>query len=314
MAAGNNDRLRFLATVHVVENQSAPAAADFIRKSAEAKEPFFCYVPFNAPHSPFQAPKKYLDQYSHLGQNKAGKKKGAANVKQTLAAMVSCMDDGIGSILTAIDKAGIRDNTIVWFFSDNGGIKSVKENNLPLRGNKLSVFEGGVRVPACIRWPAQLKGGRKVTAPMANIDVLPTLMKIAGQSDHRGKPLDGLNVLPHIKDESQKLDRDLFFYHGQSGEDNELNALTTPQWKLVVLGPNLAKNGFESPSHERMLFAIDKDPLEKTNLADKHPEVVEKLGKRLVEFRKLQPKDGVPAYGGGRTNFKAPKAWKIPDK
>jgi arylsulfatase B len=293
-------------------NLIAAGAAEFIRRSAK-DGPFFCYVPFNAPHSPFQAPQKYLDQYKHLAPKSSGKKKkGNKSIKQTLAAMVTCMDDGIGQVLTAIDDAGVRDNTIVWFFSDNGGIKSVKENNLPLRGDKLSVFEGGVRVPACIRWPAGIKGGRKVTAPMANIDVLPTLMSIAGKNQHGGKPLDGLNVLPNITGETNQLDRDLFFYHGQSGNQSELYALTTPQWKLVVLGPNIIESDFKSDKHQRMLFAIHKDPFEKNNLADQHPDVVSQLGKRLVEFRKLQPQNSVPAYGGGRGDFKAPKAWKIP--
>ena len=158
----------------------ADAASRFIAKHAK-DGPLFCYVPFNAPHSPFQAPQKYLDRYKHLPEGR----------KRTLAAMITCMDDGIGRILAAIDRAGIKQNTLVWFFSDNGGIRGVAENNLPLRGNKLDVFEGGVRVPACVRWPAGLQGGRKVTAPLANIDVLPTLMRVAGIKEHGGRPLDG---------------------------------------------------------------------------------------------------------------------------
>ena len=291
----------------------ANAASRFIRKSAK-EEPFLCYVPFNAPHSPFQAPKKYLDMYKHLGKNDGTtkKKKGKANVKQTLAAMVTCMDDGIGRILDAIDDVNVRDNTIVWFFSDNGGIKSVKENNLPLRGDKLSAFEGGVRVPACVRWPAAIKSGQKITTPVSHIDVMATTMDIAGIQEN-GNPLDGVNVIPLLAGTSFQLKRDLLFYHGQSGEDSEPIAIITEDgWKLLIVGPNVAKNSIISTKHQVMLFNIESDPYEKVNLARKHPDKVKQLVTKLVAFRKLQPANAVPTYGSARGNFKAPKNWRIP--
>jgi arylsulfatase B len=301
-------------------NLIADGAAAFISEAAKSEEPFFCYVPFNAPHSPFQAPQKFLDQYSHLAAEKGtktakGKKKNqrGRNPKQTLAAMITCMDDGIGRILKSIDNAGVRDNTIVWFFSDNGGIKAVAENNLPLRGDKLSVFEGGVRVPACVRWPSGLKGRRKIDAPLSCMDILPTLASIAGANTPK-KPLDGLNVLQVLKGEQTELNRNLFFYHGQSGEQSELNAILTPEWKLIVLGPRIDKSDYQSEMHERLLFAIAKDPLEKKNLAEKHPEVVAGLASQLIEFRKLQPKDAVDVYGQKKAGFKPPKAWRIPGR
>ncbi|MDP6446461.1 MAG: sulfatase-like hydrolase/transferase, partial [Pirellulaceae bacterium] len=278
----------------------------------------FCYVPFNAPHSPFQAPQKYLEQYKSISAgdtaNDEKKQQRYRRTKQTLAAMITCMDDGVGRILQAIDDAGVRDNTVVWFFSDNGGVRAIKENNLPLRGDKLSVFEGGVRVPASVRWPAVLQAGSKVSAPIGNIDVLPTVMKMAGAESHGGKRLDGVNVLPWLKGQQQPLRRDLFFYHGQQGEQQELIAVSTPEWKLVVLGPNVAKSDFRSPQHRRFLFAINDDPLEKENLVDEHPDVVGQLAKRLAAFRKLQPQSAVPVYGRGKANFKAPKNWRIPDR
>lgn len=288
----------------------AEAASQFIKSSAESGEPFFCYVPFNAPHSPFQAPQKYLDQYSELAPRKGDKKKGA-KTKQTLAAMISGMDDGIGRILKSIDQAGVRENTIVWFFSDNGGIKAVPENNVPLRGNKLSVFEGGVRVPSCVRWPSSLKAGSKVAAPLSCMDILPTVLAAAGTDEVPGKPLDGLDVLPVLKGEQLELKRDLFFYHGQSGEQNELIALTTPNWKLIILGPNIATSGYQSKKHQRFLVRIGEDPLEKNNLAPENPNVVKQLAARMIEFRKLQPKNAVATYGRDRQGFQAPKRWRI---
>lgn len=294
----------------------AEAASRFIADAAKEEGPFFCYVPFNAPHSPFQAPQKYLNQYSELALKNVGRKKRTGNnqTKQTLAAMISCMDDGIGRILRSIDDAGVAENTIVWFFSDNGGIQAVAENNLPLRGNKLSVFEGGVRVPACVRWPAGLKGGRKVSAPLSCMDVLPTVARLAGIGRQSTKPLDGLNVLPVLTGEQTVLKRDLFFYHGQSGEQNELNALTTPEWKLIILGPCLSKSDFHSEKHQRMLFAIVDDPLEKNDLAEKHPEVVAMLASRMVEFRRLQPVSAIDPYNLKKPDFVPLENWRIPGR
>ncbi|MBC8289545.1 MAG: sulfatase-like hydrolase/transferase [Planctomycetes bacterium] len=293
-------------------NLIAAAASRFIQTAAQEDERFFCYVPFNAPHSPFQAPQKYLKQYSHLAPKEGAKKRGSAKTKQTLAAMITCMDDGIGRILKSIDQAGVRDNTIVWFFSDNGGIKAVPENNRPLRGNKLSVFEGGVRVPSCVRWPASLKPGGKATAPLSCMDILPTVLAAAGNDEVPGKPLDGLNVLPVLKGEQPNLNRDLFFYHGQAGEQSELIALTTRDWKLIILGPNIASSDFRSEKHQLLLFHIAEDPLEKKDLSAENSDVVARLATRMIEFRKLQPKNAVDPYGRERQGFKAPARWKIP--
>lgn len=289
----------------------ADAASQFIQAAAEDPDPFFCYVPFNAPHSPFQAPQKYLDQYADLAPSRTGRKNKTARTKQTLAAMITCMDDGVGTILKSIDRARVRENTIVWFFSDNGGIKAIPENNQPLRGNKLSVFEGGIRVPACVRWPAGLAGGSKVTAPLSCMDILPTVLAAAG-AEHEGQPLDGLNVLSMLKGEQRELRRDLFSYHGQSGEDSELIALTTPEWKLVILGPNIATSDYRSRKHQRLLFRIDQDPLEKIDLSRENTAVVGQLAQKMVEFRKLQPEDSVAPYGVKRADFKPPAKWRIP--
>ena len=95
--------------------------------------------------------------------------------------MVACMDDGIGRILKSIDASGEAANTIVLFFSDNGGVGGLPRNNLPLRGNKLDAWEGGIRVAAAMRWPGGgVAGGKKITVPISCIDVMPTLTKLSG--------------------------------------------------------------------------------------------------------------------------------------
>ena len=299
----------------------ADAACRFIRSHSK-DGPFFCYVPFNAPHGPLQARQEYKRRYQELplSRGRNAQKKNAkvaaklADDRKKLAGMISCLDDGIGRILQTIDATGQRENTLVWFFSDNGGIGRIPDNNLPLRGNKLDVFEGGVRVPAAIRWPAQLKGQRKITAALSCLDVMPTLMKYVGVEDHGGKPLDGLDIGRVLSGEQPELKRDLFFYHGQAGPNREEIALTTPDWKLVVMGLDIRVADAKPQSRETFLFQIADDPLEKRNVADQFPQVVKQLQRRLAAFRDLQPADGVPVYLGGKEGYRPPKDWRVRPK
>ena len=290
----------------------ASAASEFILNCAKEEAPFLCYVPFNAPHSPFQAPEKYMNKFQHLaGHNVKGKNKSH---RQVVAAMVSCMDDGIGKILNAIDSSGEADNTIVWFFSDNGGIKELPENNLPLRGNKLDVWEGGVRVAAAMRWPnGGLQDGLKISVPLSCVDVMPTLVNVAGGGGVilGNKKFDGFDVLQVLQGKRKRLDRYLYFFHGQAGESKEKIAIRTAKWKLVIHGPNLKTGEWKTPKHECFLFRIDIDPNETTNLLKKNFLVAEQLAAKLIDYRRLQPESSVDIYSKGRKGFNAPKGWQV---
>ena len=290
----------------------ASAASEFILNCAKEEAPFLCYVPFNAPHSPFQAPEKYMKKFQHLaGHNVKGKNKSQ---RQVVAAMVSCMDDGIGKILNAIDSSGEADNTIVWFFSDNGGIKELPENNLPLRGNKLDVWEGGVRVAAAMRWPnGEVQDGLKISVPLSCVDVMPTLVNVAGGGGVilGNKKFDGFDVLEVLQGKRKRLDRYLYFFHGQAGESKEKIAIRTAKWKLVIHGPNLKTGEWKTPKHECFLFRIDIDPNETTNLLKKNFLVAEQLAAKLIDYRRLQPESSVDIYSKGRKGFNAPKGWQV---
>lgn len=278
----------------------ADAAVRFIREQAAGKEPFFCYVPFTAPHEPLQAPESYLDMYP-----------GLAGEKRTLAAMITCLDDGVGRILDCIDDAGIRDNTIVWFLSDNGGIDQVEDNNLPFRGNKGDVFEGGIRVPACIRWPG-MTGGRRIVWPTAYIDVMPTLLRAAGAADSGGKPMDGVDLLKALESAAEPPSRDLYFYIGLAHAEREQAAIITPNWKLVVHGPNI--RGGIGAANTVSLFDIMNDPREQFDVAGDHPDVVAELNGRLIEFEKIEPVDAIPRFFDGAEGFRPPRNWEIGDE
>ena len=278
------------------------AAVEFIASSPSGK-PFFAYVPYNAPHSPLQAPQKYLDMYPELKHEDV-----KLDRPRKYAAMMTCMDDGIGRILAAIEKKGVTDSTFVLFLSDNGA--GIGGDNAPLNRGKATVFEGGVRAVAAARWPAAgLTGGRKIDVPMSYVDVLPTLMAVAGVADHRGKPLDGLNVMPYMTGRSRGPDRPIYSYVGYGVKDQL--AIMAGEWKLIYVGPRILETADPLKDGELHLFRIHDDPGEQTNLAAEHPEVVARLLPKLKEYRSWHGEACVQD-GPDRKGFKAPKDWILP--
>ena len=286
----------------------ADAAAQFIVASAKDDAPYFCYVPFNAPHSPFQAKPEDI---SHFAKGKKVK------TQDKLRAMIRSLDQGVGRLLSAIDKTSQAANTQVWFMSDNGGVGKFKPNNRPLRGSKLTTFEGGVRVPACVRWPAKWPGGRKLENTVGYIDVAPTILASAGidsASANSAGPLDGTDLGDLFTGAADNFpERDWYSYHGQSGADRETIAVKTAEWKLVVVGPDITSNRL-GDKHTVSLFRMPTDLLEKKNVASSQPEIVESLLKKLIAYRRLQPAESVPTFREGAAGFVPWKDWKIPEQ
>lgn len=270
------------------------AAVRFIQESPEGK-PWFLYVPFNAPHSPFQAKESDLKKYPQFKKAE----------RRAYAAMVDSMDQAIGKILAAINSRDDAANTLVLFFSDNGGIPGAGGNNGPYRGAKLSVYEGGTRVCAAIRWPAGgLTGGRRFDGRIGYIDVLPTLLAAAGSVTPEG--VDGLNVIPALTGESAVPHRPWFSYIHQGAEAH--GSVHLGQWKLVARGDFFAGKPGTPPTLE--LYDLAADPSETQDLAARHPERVAELHQKLREFGTWQ-KHGVSTYDEGRAGFKAPVDWRI---
>lgn len=284
----------------------AAAASAFIRVAAIDDSPYFCYVPFNAPHSPFQAKPEDIARHTHRDRT---------TTEAKYLAMIECMDRGIGKILAAIDATGESDNTQVWFMSDNGGVGQIAGNNKPLHGSKLTTFEGGIRVAACVRWPAEWKGGRKIENTMGYIDLFPTILSSAGVDPAAGqlpgRELDGVDVGNLLAGTDPDFpERDWYSYHGQQGTDKETIAIKTAQWKLIVVGPDVRSKKITA-RHQVHLYAMPGDLLEKDNVAGLHPTVVEQLFKKLVVYRSLQPENAIPVYREGREGFKPWKNWRL---
>jgi len=274
----------------------ATEAARFIADSPKEK-PYFLYVPFNAPHSPFQAKPADIAKYPH----RQGK-------KQILAAMIDCLDQGVGKILKAIEKRGDAENTFVMFFSDNGGVRRIADNK-PLRGSKLTPYEGGIRVVACARYPkGGLTGGRKIDTRCGYIDLLPTLSRLAGVELPTELQLDGLNLLPAWRGETSLPNRPWFTYEAQKNNREKTWAAQNDRWKLIVKGPGLFATNPDLITTE--VYDLKHDPYETTNVLEQHRAQVSRLMLELSQF-KMWGVDGVKTYGTGREDFEAPSDWLI---
>ena len=302
-------------------------AVDFIERNADQDAPFLLYVPYNAVHSQWQARDDILPRYADLpgidlprGHEEStedllgyvGDADGRREKRRITAAMGESLDTGVGRILDALDAHGMADNTFVLFFSDNGGVVGVGDNT-PFRGAKASVYEGGIRVAAAARWPAGgISGGRAVSASVAYIDVLPTLLGIVGMEPPAERPLDGRDALGLLAGTGEDAPRDLYSYVAVGGGTVEQVAVIEPEWKLVVVGPDLTAP--EAAERSRtLLFRIAADPHEREDVSADHPEVVSRMMEKAVAFRALQPPDAVPPYDAGRDGFVAPPNWRPAD-
>lgn len=265
------------------------AATGFIR-SVPLEEPFFLYVPFTAPHAPFQAKPEDIEKYPHR-----------QGLYKIYAGMVDCMDQNIGKILKSIEERGQLDNTFILFFSDNGGVLKAASNG-ELRGAKLTPYQGGIRVVGAARWPsAGISGGNVIEERMGYIDVFPTLMAIANIKGKPQRELDGVNVLSGLKGGKLK-DRNWFTYEDQSDAKIENLAINNNQWKLVV------KRGApdaDNVSISSELFRIASDPYEKLDLSAREPEIVRDLMIDLNKFYNLKSVIQIPRYSA-KDNYPGP--------
>ena len=284
-------------------------AISFLAARGRDREAFLLYVPFLNPHAPIQDPPSARDAYADLGDPQT----------RTHLRMVSAMDASVGRILAALDKAGLARDTIVIFASDNGGDPKLGGDNGPLRGGKGTAWEGGVRVPALVRWPAGgLTGGRVITSRIAYVDWMPTILAAAG-GPPCPNPLDGIDVMPLLKG-APDSGRPLFTMTGaersESGEGGEnarnpqeVTAVNEGGWKLTWRrwpSPEGPGAGWARESYA--LFHLATDPFERTDVAAAHPEIVERLRDRLLAFRALEPDAGPKA----RPSFRAPPGFRPP--
>ncbi len=227
-------------------------ALDFLDRGRQT--PFFLYLAYNVPHWPLQVPDRYLRLYDGSGLD-----------RQTLAAyaMLTCLDENIGRLLTRLDRLRIAQDTIVIFLSDNG--PNTVRHNCGLRGIKASVYEGGVRVPFLMRWPGRLPAGRSIPALAAHIDVFPTLLDLCGIEQPPGPPLDGVSLKPLLAGAERSWpDRMFFTHHERRNAPPNLHpgAVRTARFNLI--------NSTE-------LYDFPSDPGERHDVAARYPEDARRL-------------------------------------
>ncbi|RBP36611.1 arylsulfatase A-like enzyme [Roseimicrobium gellanilyticum] len=279
----------------------ASEAAKFMESRKDV--PFLVYFPFYDVHTPLMAredlKQKYLKKKQDMGLKAEWGHEHTRDVRlvqehAVYAGMVEAMDQAVGKVLAKLDALGLRENTIVIFTSDNGGLSTSEgspTSNLPLRGGKGWMYEGGIREPLIIRWPAVVKAGSVISAPVSSPDFFPTLMEAAGAQPESGQKMDGVSLVPVLKGGSL-AERALFWHYPHYGNQGGAPgaAIRRGDWKLI--------EWFEDQRLE--LYNVKEDIGEMHDLAGTHPELVEKLH---VELRAMQ-KDTGSIFPKANPNFR----------
>ena len=226
------------------------AEAERVIAAQSNDKPFFLYLPFNAVHGPLNDPPRYAGKY---------------DVRD---AMLKCLDDAVGRVVKAIDDNGFADNTLLVFTNDNGPV--LEEMSTPYRGTKNTTFEGGVRVPCLLRWPGHFEAGATNDEMMFIADWYSTFISLAGGDHKQANKVDALDMTEMLLD-------------GKSSPRSEIVFEVAGSVRL----PTIRSGDFKLMGD--MLFNIADDPYEKTDLADKHPDVVKRLKKRLATVGDQRP-------------------------
>ena len=216
------------------------------------------------------------------------------------------MDEAIGQILTALDENGLRKNTLIVFSSDNGGPSPGKvTDNGPLRAGKATLYEGGVRVAACVAWEGKIKAGSVITAPLHIVDLYPTLLRLAGASLSQKLPLDGRDAWAAMTQGKPSPHTEILL-----NATPNTGAIRVGDWKLILNGKVNAGEGdgeAEAPKETSVeLFNLANDPYEKQNVAAQHPDKVKDLRTR---YDKLAAQAAPPKAKPKPADFKSPKVW-----
>lgn len=244
-----------------------------IIEEQSADQPFFLYLAHLAVHAPYQAPQEYIDRFSHIEDE----------TRRIYAAMAYALDLSVGEVMGALEQKGLRENTLVLFLSDNGGITEFSEtvakakgmkpapaDNGPFRGSKGSLYEGGVRSAAVISWPGHIPSGEDTDEPVHVVDFLPTFAGLIGAGLPSEKPLDGLDIWPVLTEGQSSPHEDILI-----NAEFHRGAIRRDRWKLVKTAA--------LPSRVE-LYDLKADPGESTDLSEAHPDIVAELEMRLNAY------------------------------
>ncbi len=251
-------------------------AVTFLKSQQNAQKPFFLYLPYNAPHfgkgwnpsknetvNIMQAQAKDLQRVDFITDK----------IRREFAAMVVSLDDGVGRITQSLDVLGLAQNTLLIFLTDHGGDPVYGGSNKPLRGDKATLFEGGLKVPCVMRFPGKIKPGTTSLSVVSSLDLFPTFAGLAGAEIDRTQ-LDGRDLTSHLFRNAAVPSRELFWQTGQHAELNRgtWTALRKDNYKYVGL-----------PDGSKYLFDLSTDPNEQNNLAESQPKRLSRMHHRAAE-------------------------------
>tara|TARA_Y100000817_G_scaffold289390_1_gene259336 strand:+ start:13320 stop:14729 length:1410 start_codon:yes stop_codon:yes gene_type:complete len=235
-------------------------AVNFIDDNSD--NPFFMYLSYNAPHTPLQATQRDLERNSHIDIEK----------RRTYAAMVSSMDDGIGLILDKLEEKNISDNTIVIFFSDNGGVEWYNfSDNGPLRGIKGDFFEGGIRVPFVMQWPKKIRAGIKYDKPIIALDIFATVASAAKAEKYIKNKIDGVNLLPYLNGDKNESPHEYLYW---KNPDKDIDVVRDERYKYLRI------------KNEEYVFDLKNDMSEESNIIDSSKPIYNRLKSKFKEWEK----------------------------
>lgn len=242
-----------LSELSYLTDDFTDAAVEYIHEYAQDEKPFFMYLAYNAPHAPIQATKQYTDMVQHIEDGH----------RAAYAAMVAGMDVGVGKVIAKLKEEGEYDNTIIFYYSDNGGHTHGARSE-PYRGHKGMLFEGGIRVPFSITWSKKIDANQKFNKAISALDIFPTALAATGVQCPKNKNLDGINLIPYLNKNKQANPHNALYWRYSDGAGY---AVLKGKYKMVM-------SGFKK---EFFLFDIEKDPYEHTNLAAKMPNKLDEL-------------------------------------
>lgn len=232
----------------------AERAVDWIGKQKD--KPYFLYLPFNAQHAPLQPPQKYLDRFPKIADEN----------RRKFAATMSAMDDAVGRVLAKVKETGQEENTLIFFFSDNGGpTRQTTSKNDPLRGVKATTLEGGIRIPFCAQWTGKISAGTTFEHPIIQLDILPTAIVAAGGTIDPEWKLEGVDLMPYLTGKTKDRPHETLYWRF-----GEQWAIHHGDWKLVV-------NSVDGVDKPAALYNLKDDIGEAKDLAATEPAKVKEL-------------------------------------
>ncbi|WP_244887419.1 sulfatase [Algoriphagus faecimaris] len=290
----NNPRMENGPEGEYLPYRLAEETAQFIRENKD--QAFFAYLSFYSVHTPLmttpQLEEKYLKKRANMNlkddfEPEWNNQNRTTQAHAVYAGMVEAMDQAVGKVLDELERQGLEKNTIIVFFSDNGGLSTAEgspTSNLPLRAGKGWLYEGGIRVPLAISWPASLTGGKVIETPVISNDLKPTLMDLVGLNPQENL-VDGRSLKGLMKGTETQIDRQLFWHYPHYGNQggNPGSVIRSGDWKLIYF--------YESDSVE--LYNIKEDIGERKNLAWENTELKEELLIELFDWL-VKTKAGFP--------------------